>query len=101
VQGFAFDELLVFAGLMATLGSLTKIVLALAQRRKGVPDALPAALNEISQRLAHLEQAVDTTALEVERIAEGQRFTTRLLADRNPSAAGGGGVDRARVTTPH
>ena len=28
------------------------------------------------------EQAVDAIAIEIERISEGQRFTTKLLADR-------------------
>lgn len=42
-------------------------------------------------RLQHLEQAVDAIALEVERISEGQRFTTRLLAQRQ----GDGAVDPA------
>jgi hypothetical protein len=32
-------------------------------------------------RLARIEQAVDAIAVEVERISEGQRFTTRLLSD--------------------
>lgn len=33
-------------------------------------------------RMARLEQAVEAIALEVERISEGQRFTTKLLAER-------------------
>jgi hypothetical protein len=33
-------------------------------------------------RLARLEQAVDAIALEIERISEGQRFTTRLLSEQ-------------------
>ena len=33
-------------------------------------------------RLARIEQAVDAIALEVERISEGQRFTTKLLSER-------------------
>jgi len=33
-------------------------------------------------RLLHLEQAVDAIAIEIERISEAQRFTTKLLADR-------------------
>ena len=33
-------------------------------------------------RLARLEQAVDAIALEVERISEGQRFTTKLLSEQ-------------------
>jgi len=38
--------------------------------------------NEVASQLAHLNQAVDAIALEVERISEGQRFTTRLLSEQ-------------------
>lgn len=34
------------------------------------------------ERLARIEQAVDAIAVEVERISEGQRFTTKLLSER-------------------
>ena len=37
---------------------------------------------ETAQRLARMEQAVDSIAIEVERISEGQRFTTKLLSER-------------------
>jgi len=37
---------------------------------------------EVAQRLGAIEQAVDSVAVEVERISEGQRFTTKLLSDR-------------------
>ena len=37
-------------------------------------------------RLARLEQAVDAIALEVERISEGQRFTTKLLSEQSRPA---------------
>ena len=33
-------------------------------------------------RLARLEQAVDSIALEVERISEAQRFVTKLLSEQ-------------------
>jgi sensor c-di-GMP phosphodiesterase-like protein len=33
------------------------------------------------ERMARLEMAVESIALEVERISEGQRFTTKLLSD--------------------
>lgn len=33
-------------------------------------------------RLDRIEQAVEAIAVEVERISEGQRFTTKLLAER-------------------
>ena len=38
-------------------------------------------LQEIRGRLGQLQQAVDTIAIEVERLSEGQRFTTKLLAE--------------------
>jgi len=41
---------------------------------------------ENSPRLQRIEQAVESIALEVERIGEAQRFTTKLLADRQPDA---------------
>jgi len=37
---------------------------------------------DVRARLERIEQAVDAIALEVERISEGQRFTTRLLGER-------------------
>ena len=37
---------------------------------------------EVAARLERIEQAVDAVAIEVERISEGQRFTTKLLSDR-------------------
>jgi hypothetical protein len=38
--------------------------------------------NSIDERLKRIEQIVDATAVEVERIAEAQRFQSRLLADK-------------------
>jgi len=43
---------------------------------------LPKVPPDVADRLARMEQAIDTIAVEVERISEGQRFTTRLLSDR-------------------
>ncbi len=37
---------------------------------------------ELVERMERMEQAVDAIAVQVERIAEGQRFTTKLLSDR-------------------
>lgn len=49
-----------------------------------------------SQRLEHLQQAVDTIAIEIERISENQRFVTRLLSDR-AVGAGGAPAEPVRV----
>jgi hypothetical protein len=40
--------------------------------------------NELTERMARMENAIESVAVEVERISEGQRFTTRLLSDRAP-----------------
>ena len=37
---------------------------------------------ELLARIARIEQIVESTSIEIERISEGQRFTTRLLAEK-------------------
>ncbi len=44
--------------------------------------APPRELASMDSRLARIEQAVEAVSIEVERISEGQRFTTKLLSDR-------------------
>jgi hypothetical protein len=41
----------------------------------------------VTARLERMEQAIDSIAIEIERISEGQRFTTKLLSDRVPPAS--------------
>jgi hypothetical protein len=53
----------------------------ISRRAKRAAPADAAAQARIEERLVHLTNAVETMALEVERISEGQRFTTKLLAD--------------------
>jgi hypothetical protein len=50
-------------------------------RRSNKPAVPPAVLTETAQRLERLESAVDTIAVEIERISEGQRFVTKLLSE--------------------
>ncbi len=52
------------------------------ERESGQP-SLP---RDVEARLERIEQAVDAVAVEVERISEGQRFTTRLLTERAAEA---------------
>ena len=37
---------------------------------------------ELQNRLTRIEQIVEATSIEIERISEGQRFTSRLLAEK-------------------
>jgi hypothetical protein len=77
-------DILVFSGLMALLGTVGKIAFALIHRRRGGLPAVDAKLlEEINARLTHLEQVADFTAVEIERIGEGQRFTTKVLSERS------------------
>jgi hypothetical protein len=67
---------------------LLPISLAFARRiwRRGAVtvSALP---QEVMERLTRLDQAVDSIAVEVERIGEGQRFMTRLFANKGAPEA--------------
>lgn len=47
--------------------------------RRGHQPRLP---GDISTQINQIAQSVDAMAIEVERISEGQRFTTKLLADQ-------------------
>lgn len=38
--------------------------------------------SDLTQRLDRIEAAVETTALEIERLSESNRFISKLLADR-------------------
>ena len=40
------------------------------------------------ERLTRLEQSIDAIAIEMERVSEGQRYVTKLLAGTNPSSVG-------------
>jgi hypothetical protein len=52
-------------------------------KSKGQREALRSGRDpELVARLARVEQIVESTAIEIERISEGQRFTTRLLSEK-------------------
>ena len=47
--------------------------------RKGGEPSMP---TDTAARLDRIEQAIDAMSIQVERIAEGQRFVTRIMSDR-------------------
>lgn len=55
-------------------------------RRMDAESKNPRIPGEISSRLERIEQAIEAVAIEVERISEGQRFTTRLLSEGSTTA---------------
>ena len=57
-----------------------------------------ASASEITPRLDRIEQAVEAVAIEIERVSEGQRYTTKAIADLRglPSANAAGWPAGAR-----
>lgn len=55
----------------------------------------------LEARLARIEEAVDTIAVEIERMGEGQRFVTKLLSERTAQLPDASKASSGRVTTPH
>ncbi len=67
--------------------------------------ASPHIVSADAQRIARLESALEALAVEMERVAEGQRYTARLLDERLPPSMGPGRQlgdgESGRVITPH
>jgi len=66
----------------------TAIVLAIGvplarafSRKMDAESRNPRIPTEVSDRLERMEQSLEAVAIEVERISEGQRFTTKLLSE--------------------
>lgn len=77
-----------FIGLMAVLAAAVGafVIWTRARQREESGDANVAQrLDAVMARLTRLESAVEASAIEIERISESQRFTTRLLAERQSS----------------
>ena len=55
-------------------------------RRKEIEARIPPGDAERDARLARIEHTVEAMAVELERISEGQRFVTKLLAGRAQDA---------------
>jgi hypothetical protein len=56
-------------------------------QRSARPPVSDADLKAMRDGLGQLQQAVDAIAIEVERLSEGQRFTTKLLGERVKTSA--------------
>ena len=79
------EELIVaIAGMITSVVIILGIPLVIVHARKiWKRDASTFATSSATtdHRLERIEQAIDAMAVEVERISEGQRFTTRLLSE--------------------
>ena len=102
-------DILRLAQLFAVIGMFTAGMIGLAWVTKIAfsskrPKSPPLAPGVDEARFSRLENAVETIAIEVERIAESQRFTAKLMAgrenERERQPASLPGPARDRPTTP-
>ena len=72
--------------IVLTIFVLAPIAVSMARllwrRASGARPATPAFDRENTERLQRLEAAVESIAIEMERVSEGQRFVTKLLAEQ-------------------
>lgn len=74
-----------FAFLAVAATSLTPIWRAIGRRIESRSLGSDPVRSEISERMERMESAIDAIAVQVERVAEGQRYTTKLLSERGDS----------------
>jgi hypothetical protein len=78
----------VFCGTAVVITAINRISEHLAQRRVAADaTAKVTSSDEVLRRLERIEKIVDSTALEVERFAESNRFVAKLLAEKTGTPA--------------
>ncbi len=98
------EEVYALSGLFMLI-VLLPISVALARRiwRRNAA-TVTAFRREMGERLLRMEQALEATAIEVERIGEGQRFLTRLFTEAEATRSIGAGaaqpIERKPLSTP-
>lgn len=91
-------DVLTFLFGVGCLYAFTRIMMAFFGRKRPMPS--PTGTAALEERLARIEQIVESTSIEVERVTESQRFLVNVFSQRSaepvplPRPA-------ARVTTPH
>jgi hypothetical protein len=85
------QEKMLFSGfvivVLAAVAIFYPIMRAFARRLEGGARRVDALDAGSAERLQRIEQAVEAMAIEIERISEGQRFTTKLLSSRAEESA--------------
>jgi hypothetical protein len=87
---------IVIIAIVAVAGGTISQILKVWLNRPGRAVMPQTELREIRDGLGQLQQAVDAIAVEVERLSEGQRFTTKLLSEQAREVAPGVPVVRER-----
>ena len=74
---------LLFGVVLSVIKMVQSIAIALITRRK---QSAPLLNSDLDTRVARIEQIVESTSFEVERIGEAQRFLTKVLSDGRQAA---------------
>lgn len=94
---------LIGVGMLAatTLGSIIGAY-ALGRSRRTDSPSLPGE-QALDERIQRVERLMETMAIEIERIGEGQRFMTKVMAERALPTPSDSAAPRppGRVITPH
>lgn len=98
------QEKMVFAEfvivMIAAVFVLTPIARAFARRMEGKQTGRNPVEDGSRDQLQRIEQSIDAMAIEIERISEGQRFTTKLMSGREDAMLPVGSRDDARKPRP-
>jgi hypothetical protein len=91
------DAIVVISGLSIICGTLIlvsfgKLIRSYFEARSR--RSQPVFSRELEDRLLQIQATVEATAIEVERVAEANRYLTRILSERASAPAIGAGNDR-------
>ena len=95
-EALMFQSIVIVCATFSFAASLQFLHRFLELRQKR---AVPSAIDGLHERLERIEVAVDATAIEVERIAEANRFMAKLLSERGAAMSPASRPER--VITPH
>ena len=78
----AIEIVKIFFTTVAVIALGIPIIRAFTKRWERGPQLPPPPSSDVTARLQRIEQAVEAVAIEVERIAEAQRFAAKLMAEQ-------------------
>ncbi|HXT16232.1 MAG TPA: hypothetical protein VN706_11420 [Gemmatimonadaceae bacterium] len=80
-------EIIIVPIVFLTIGGTLSLISYFRHKEKMTTLGKPGSpeLRAVESRMERLEQAIDSIAVEVERISEGQRFVTKVMAERDAS----------------
>lgn len=82
IVGIVFGTIMI----MVIMTPIIRAVIRAVERRH-TPPATPAPPADLGARLDRIEQTVESIAVEIERVAEGQRFLTRVQTEQRAIGA--------------